>query len=145
MDTTTNPAADMQARFRPTDQQIAIARAMLAAEPAATSVIVGLALPGKQRGVWTAGQVVRPVPGFWLSDGGQTGPYAHSFAREAAIAAAEARLTGQGVAAYAVIDHALPHRAGTTPAEWSMTAAWGVFESHAVDHRPAAAREPATA
>ncbi len=115
---TTSPAADMQARFRPTDAQVAVARAMLTAEPAATAVIVGLALPGKQRGMWTEGQAVRPVPGFWLTDFGQTGPYAHSFARDAAEAAATGRLTGRGVPAYAVIE-----RDGT----------WAVFEGLAVD------------
>lgn len=62
-------AADLAARWRPTDQQIAVAVAMLAAGPAeADTVAVPLALPGKTHGVWEVGQEVEPGSGFWLAD-----------------------------------------------------------------------------
>lgn len=101
----TTAERDMSERWRPTDQQITVARAMLAAEPAADAVFVGIALPGKERGVWDYGQAVRPVPGFWLAARGeQTGPLAYALARDAADDAAGRRLTRRGASSYATID-----------------------------------------
>lgn len=104
------PAADMEARYRPSEDQIAVARAMFATAPNARRwhVVVPLALPGKAPGVWIIGQEVRPIPGAWLARSyvGRDSAYAHSKARDAADAAAAEWLTAwnlTGGTAYAVI------------------------------------------
>jgi hypothetical protein len=98
---------DRQDRWVPTPQQMRVAAAMLAAEPAATHVLVGLALPGKREGWWTLGQPVEPAPGYFLAadtrrkDG--TVPD-YSQARDLADQAAGAQLAGRaGTSSYAVI------------------------------------------
>jgi hypothetical protein len=98
---------DMYERFCPTADQVRVAVAMLDAMPAATVnvVFVGIALPGKIRGIWTEGQTVAYVPGFWLAHSrDDLDPYAYDVARRAADRAAGDRLTGPGVSAYAVIE-----------------------------------------
>lgn len=71
---------------------------MVAREPA---VYVGLALPGKDRGIWTLGQPVEQVPGFFLA----VTPEHHPAARTLAEEAAARRLAGRkGTSAYARID-----------------------------------------
>lgn len=102
-------AADLAARWRPTDTQIHEAVAALAAGPAeATDAFVPLALPGKQRGWWEVGQLVEPVPGVWLADRtAWDGPLSYSAAREAADQAGADQLAGRpGVSGYATIDRA---------------------------------------
>lgn len=106
---TATPAQDMAARWRPTDQQVVVARAMLDADMTAQAVMVGLALPGKARSIWTTGQKVIAAPGFWLA----SRRHGYAEAREAADRAAGAVLSGPGQTAYAVIE-----RDGT----------WAVFE-----------------
>lgn len=106
--TTSDTAADMRERFRPTPEQIAVAVAMLAtADPQATgyAVAVPIALPGKQHGLWKLGQPVEAVPGFWLGHRDQeTGPHAWHKATDAADRAAGGHLAGsQGSSAWAVI------------------------------------------
>lgn len=54
---------DMRARWLPTDEAMAAAKALLDAHPAADMVLVPMIQPGKQRGFWTVGQEVRTVPG----------------------------------------------------------------------------------
>lgn len=69
---TVTPLADLQARMRPTDEQLAMAARELAAQaetwPGITDFLaaVPLAQPGKQYGAWTIGQPVEPVEGCWV-------------------------------------------------------------------------------
>lgn len=102
---------DMTARFVPTDEQIAVAVAMLEVAEEATHVVVPLALPGKTRGVWTVGQPVEHVPGFWLVDADQTSVghrgavLGYRTVCRLADQAAAAHLGARpGVSAYATID-----------------------------------------
>lgn len=96
---------DLNERWQPTAAQRAVAAAMLAAEPQATHVIVGLALPGKTDGWWQVGQAVEAAPGFWLADRStREGLLSYSAAREAADAAAGAQLAGRpGTSSYVSI------------------------------------------
>lgn len=99
-------AADLAARWRPTDTQIEEATAALAAGPAeATDAIVPLALPGKERGWWEIGQAVEPGPGVWLADRkAWDGALSYSAAREAADQAAADQLGDRpGQSGYATI------------------------------------------
>lgn len=57
---------DLATRLQPSGLVRHVGAAMLQAAPDAKQVVVGLALPGKQRGVWTTGQPVLDVPGYWL-------------------------------------------------------------------------------
>lgn len=128
---TTTVGADLRERLRPSDTQVAVAVAMLQEVPAseATHVVVPIALPGKQRGIWIEGQQVQPVNGFWLANRDNwEGPYAG--ARGHAEDAARLWLVDQklsGVSAYACID-----RDGT----------WAVFEG-LLAQSPAASRQTA--
>jgi hypothetical protein len=91
---------DKTTRLRPTEAQLRTARAVLADNPDVQYVMVGLALPGKSRGVWAQGQAVEAVPGFWtVSHGGE-----HSQARELADRAAGQHLNGRiGVSCHVTI------------------------------------------
>ncbi|MCX5066710.1 hypothetical protein OOJ91_12550 [Micromonospora lupini] len=99
-------AADLAARWRPTDEQIRVAVAMLAAAPAgADTVAVPLVLPGKTRGVWDVGQEVEAGREFWLADRSTwEGPLSYSVARDAADRAAADQLGDRpGQSGYATI------------------------------------------
>jgi hypothetical protein len=107
----TNPAEDMFARWQPTDRAIRHARALLAAEPAASHALVPMYQPGKRRGWWEAGQLVKTVPGVVLlsvdSVESVPGVPRHGVAREMAcqIAREALRADGRGgTVAYAVVD-----------------------------------------
>jgi hypothetical protein len=79
---------DLQQAWCPTEVQLRTAKAIMADDPDVQYVMVGLALPGKCRGVWVKGQQVEPVPGFWtVRDGAE-----HSQARELADRAAGQQL-----------------------------------------------------
>lgn len=118
-------AADLAARMRPAVAQVDIATAMLAAAPGADAVLVPLAMPGKDEGVWVAGQPVEHPPGFWLAaTNDRVGPVSYRRARDDAEDAADRWLAGRaGVAAYASI---------------SPDGTWAVFEG--VRRTPATAR-----
>ena len=101
---------DMQARLRPTPEQVAVAQAMLGAAPGATHVMVALAMPGKTRGLWFEGQDVQPVEGFWLTNRDHhDGPLSYHYTRRLAGSAALAWLLAadqSGTCAYVAIDRA---------------------------------------
>lgn len=117
-------AADLAARWRPTDEQIREAVAALAAgPPSATDAFVPLALPGKEHGWWEIGQLVEPAPGVWLADrNAWDGPLSYSAAREAADQAAADQLGDRpGQSGYATI---------------ARDGRWHVWEGFAAAHRP---------
>lgn len=63
-------AVDLEANFRPTDEQIDYAREYLA-ESGIDSMIVAVFFPGKQRGIWTEGQTHKAImdeslPAIWV-------------------------------------------------------------------------------
>lgn len=88
----TETERDMHARLVPSDQQIAVAAALIRATFSSATVsgarrpdwsdtfdtcrvVVPIALPGKARGFWQPGQAVEYPPGFWLdSDGDPSDP-----------------------------------------------------------------------
>lgn len=99
--------ADLQARWRPSDEQIAGALAALAAGPAeATTAVVPLTLPGKQHGCWVQGQEVEPGEGCWLADSrAWDGPLAYHGATQAADEASADQLgVRPGQSGYATVD-----------------------------------------
>lgn len=116
MDTTTahtDPQADLAARFRPSDAQIALAVEILGTLPSTREergryvAVVGLALPGKTRGFWTVGQPVRPVAGLWIGSWDHPA-LDYGRARNEAEAAARADLDfrgEEGTTAYATIEY----------------------------------------
>lgn len=57
---------EMRSNWVPSQYQQKIASAVIKADPG-RKVIVGLAMPGKQKGIWTLGQEVLQVPGFWVA------------------------------------------------------------------------------
>jgi hypothetical protein len=96
--------ADMNATLRPSDEQLAVAKAMLTAtDDRDAHVYVPLALPGKQRGIWVLGQPVEHVPGYWISSAqrDEHGGLARDYASRAADAWLGAR---DGVPCYVSID-----------------------------------------
>jgi hypothetical protein len=101
---------DMANRLRPAGWQLTGAQVLLLYAPpilGVDRVVVALALPGKQRGVWVSGQAVESVNGFWYAAAGTTDDngLAEYRARAAAEAAAVAALAGRvGIPAHAVID-----------------------------------------
>ena len=100
-------ARDMADRWVPSEHQRTIAAAMLAADPDADFVVVGLALPGKTRSFWAVGQPVEPAPGFWLvrDEDHEDRHLEYSVARNAADEAAGEQLQGRrGTSCYATID-----------------------------------------
>lgn len=108
----TETERQMAEEWLPTHKQIAVAVAMLNADPTADHVIVPLALPGKERHVWSLGQTCEPVGGFWLVLNRETRPgeaaYDHGAARNAAEHAARVFLNAHhkdrgGSTSYAVI------------------------------------------
>ncbi|HET8643799.1 MAG TPA: hypothetical protein VFM37_17820 [Pseudonocardiaceae bacterium] len=101
-------AIDMRERLRPSGEQVRVATAMLAA--AADSiccVAVGLALPGKTRGIWDAGQAVEHAEGFWLADrDAWDGAFAyHCATHQAELAALRQLGSRPGQTGYAIIRH----------------------------------------
>lgn len=85
--------ADVRARWRPSEQQIALAVTELAANPhgEAWLAAVPLVMPGKEHGVWTLGQPVEHVEGVVFLgrnsfDAGASSSYAEArnFAADAA-------------------------------------------------------------
>ena len=97
--------ADMRAQWKPTDRQLEIAAAILAASPGAYAVLVPLALPGKQHGTWQADQEVEAAPGFFLAEtNGWDGPMSYAAARNAAADAARSHLNArEGTSSHASI------------------------------------------
>ena len=61
-DPTTDPHADLQARWRPSDEQVRQANALLAA---GYDAVRG---PRGERGVFTVHVLVNKIPGFWTTD-----------------------------------------------------------------------------
>ncbi len=97
-------------QLRPSDDQLAVAKAMLAGARLALMtvdvVLVPLVMPGKVKGVWAEGQPVLHPGGFWLASiASLGGPYDFARARRQCQQAAEAALARQpGTIGYAVID-----------------------------------------
>lgn len=114
--------ADLKRRFRPTEEQVLVATAMLtAANKPDDVVLVAIALPGKTRGFWYAGQSVEHTVGFWMADP-HAGGDSYSQARWAAENAARHQLDRRsGVIGYAVIDY---------------HGDWSVFEAYTWDQNP---------
>jgi hypothetical protein len=108
---------DMAARLTASTQQQALAARLFESpviDPARTTVLVPLALPGKAHGVWIEGQEVDPVPGLFVAFEGDTRTHNGrpsvtnpSQARALCVAAAQQWLDvfhgGIGQPAYAVI------------------------------------------
>lgn len=111
---------DMRTRLIPGETQLLIAYGMLTHHPSFRSVIVPIALPDKQIGVWEIGQKVEHPNGFWfVRDTGDE----HRFARDAAEAAATVWLgTRPGVAGWCVI------RRSTHVGIGGHTPIWTVYE-----------------
>ena len=80
-----DPAADLHARWLPSDTAIAHAVALLAAEPNADVALIPMIQPGKIRGIWTTGQDVRTLPGVVIlatnDDIGKAGVPGFTYAR----------------------------------------------------------------
>jgi len=92
---------DMQDRLRPSETQLLIAQAIITAS-GVEAVMVPIALPGKQRGLWIAGQKVEHPNGFWPID--KLDSEGYSAAREVVDKVAGEFMGEQvGVAAYCVI------------------------------------------
>jgi hypothetical protein len=84
--------------------------ALLEAEPAADMVVMPLYQPGKQRGIWRAGQLVTTVPGAVFlavnSHDPALGVPTYAWARDTACSVARERLRvngRDGTVAYAVV------------------------------------------
>ena len=101
---------DLNDRWRVPPAAQAIARAMIEAayiqypdlmpEGDEVAVLVGLALPGKDRGVWRLGQAVEQAPGFFLARDDEE----YARARDLADRAAEGQLAGRpGTTSYGVV------------------------------------------
>jgi hypothetical protein len=108
---TLTPAADLRARWLPSDSAVRHARALLDAEPRADLAAIPMVQPGKNAGIWTAGQEVQTVPGavfigvnaFDVDDGAEVPSY--SWARDAAAAVARTVLGDRkGTVAWATVD-----------------------------------------
>lgn len=102
----TTPQADLQARWAPSQHQLDVAAAMLAAAPAATHVLVPIAQPGKVHGIWQVGQPVEHPGGFWLATNRNHAPhFPYREARDAAEYAASRHLGDRdGTPGYVTID-----------------------------------------
>src|SRR5947209_572155 len=110
------PAEDLKTWFAPSPQQLAVALAMIDAARSGWShardgssgcyaVVVPLALPGKDSGIWISGQPVEYPAGYWLvRDRARHGTESYPAARDAAEDAADRHLGARpGVAAYVVV------------------------------------------
>jgi hypothetical protein len=98
---------DMRARCVPGPTQVRVAVAMLeaSAETEPYCVVVPIAFPGKDHGIWTEGQEVEHPPGFWLAmTNGWDGHHSLAYVRNEAEVAA-VRFLGErpGTPGYVVI------------------------------------------
>lgn len=100
------PQHDLHANWKPNPEQIANAVAYLKhTASGADTVVVPLALPGKQRGWWEIGQQVEPAPGYFpASTNAEDGPLEYHAATYAADKAAAEHLGDRpGQSSYATI------------------------------------------
>jgi len=106
----TDLAADMRERWLPTGHAVELAMSLLARSPRHDLALVPMIQPGKERGIWTAGQEVKTVEfRVYLAVNGTPEPdeplQGWSEARNKTCADARQALRGRpGTVAYAVVD-----------------------------------------